>query len=228
MEIQTSSTSLRDRFGLLLRDNRFIIAIEVSLVIILVALHLQSRIIFLLLLGWLSLWLRRNSWKNIGMNQPSNWGRTILAGFGISVIWQLFSIGILVPVLQRLTNTTLDLSQFESLRGNYAMLAIWLTVSWTIAAFGEEMVYRGYILNRLADLFGKSQFGWGTGVIISSVFFGLSHLYQGVAGVVETFVFGTIMACLYLARKRNLWLVIFVHGMNDTIGFLLIFLGLYP
>lgn len=228
MEIQTSSTSWRDRFSVLLRDNRLVIAIEILLVILLVVLPLQSRVVFLLLLGWLSLWLRRSSWKNIGMNQPSNWLRTILAGFGISAIYQLFSIGILVPVLHRLTKTTLDLSQFDSLRGNFAILALWIIVSWTIAAFGEEMAYRGYVLNRLADLFGKNQFGWGIGVIISSVFFGLGHIYQGMVGVVETFVFGTVMACLYIASKRNLWLPIFFHGMNDTIGFLLIFFGLYP
>jgi uncharacterized protein len=228
MEIQTPSPSMRDRFGTVLRDNCFVVAGEVLFVILLAVLRVPSKTIFLFLLGWLSLWLRRNSWKKIGMHPPANWWRTILAGFGISAIYQLFSIGILVPVLHRLTNTNLDLSQFDSLRGNFATLAILLIVSWTIAAFGEEMAYRGYVLNRLADLFGNSQFSWGIGVMISSVLFGLGHIYQGVVGVIETFVFGTVAACLYLASKRNLWLPILFHGMNDTIGILLIFLGLYP
>lgn len=227
MEMNTSSTSLRDRFGLLLRDNRFVIALEVLLVTLLV-LSVRNVLFYLFFLGWLSLWLRRRGWKNIGLNRPANWRRTITAGIGFSLIYQLFSIGILVPLLYRLTNTTLDLSQFDPLRGNFAVLALWLIVSWTIAAFVEEMTYRGYVLNRLADLFGNNKFGWGFGVIISSVFFGLGHMYQGLAGVLETFVFGTVMACLYLADKRNLWLPIIFHGMVDTIGIMLIFLGLYP
>jgi uncharacterized protein len=225
--MKTSSTSLRDRFGLLLRDNRFVIALEVLLVTLLV-LSVRNTLFYLFFLGWLSLWLRRRCWKSIGLSRPVNWRRTIAAGIGFSVLYQLFSIGILVPVLYRLTDTTLDLSQFDPLRGNFAILALWLIVSWTIAAFVEEMTYRGYVLNRLADLFGNNKLGWGFGVIISSVFFGLGHMYQGLAGVLETFVFGTVMACLYLADKRNLWLPIIFHGMVDTIGIMLIFLGLFP
>ena len=228
MKIQTPSPPMRDRFGTVLRDNRFVIAGEVLFLILLAVLRVPSRTIVLFLLGWLSLWLRRDSWKKIGMYPPSNWLRTILTGFGISAIYQLFSIGVLVPALHRLTNTNLDLSQFDSLRGNFTTLAIVLIVSWTIAAFGEEMAYRGYVLNRLADLFGNNQFGWGIGVIISSILFGLGHIYQGVVGVIETFVFGIVAACLYLVSKRNLWLSILFHGMNDTIGILLIFLGFYP
>ena len=53
-------------------------------------------------------------------------------------------------------------------------------------------------------------------------------MYQGVVGVTETFVFGTVAAYPYLVSKRTLWLPILFHGMNETIGILLIFLGLYP
>ena len=205
------------------------IALEVLLVLFLVAVGANSRtILFLLLLGWLSLWLRRIRWRDIGMDRPSHWGRTILAGVGISVVYQLFSISILVTVLQRLTGAELDLSQFEALRGNWTILLVALITSWTLAAFGEEMAYRGYVLNRLADLFGGSRLGWAIGVLVSSAIFGFGHLYQGATGIIETFISGIFLACLYLATKRNLWLPIIVHGMIDTIGFLLIFLGLYP
>jgi membrane protease YdiL (CAAX protease family) len=44
----------------------------------------------------------------------------------------------------------------------------------------------------------------------------------------ETAVSGLIFAILYMASGRNLWLPIITHGMVDTIGFLLIFAGLYP
>jgi len=228
MGIQNPPNSLRNRIGTLLRDNRFAIAIEVLILVVLVLLRVQLITILFLLIGWASLWLRGSGWKLIGMDRPQNWWRTLLIGLGISVVYQLFSIGLLVPLLYQLTNTPLDLSQFDSMRGNFANLIIGLIVSWTLAGFGEEMAYRGYVLNRLADLFGKGQLGWGIGIVVSSVLFGLGHLYQGVVGVIETFVFGTVMAGLYLAGKRNLWLPIFVHGLNDTIGLILIFLGLYP
>ncbi len=71
-------------------------------------------------------------------------------------------------------------------------------------------------------------FPWGIGIIVSSVLFGLAHMYQGVVGVIEAFVFGVVATGLYLASKRNLWPSILFHGMNDAIGVLLIFFGLYP
>jgi membrane protease YdiL (CAAX protease family) len=188
----------------------------------------QSATILLLLAGWLSLRLRRSGWQNVGMSRPVDWRRTLLAGTGIGALYQLFSIGILVPVLYRLTNTPLDLSQFASLRGNLTDLLLWLAISWSLAAFGEEMAYRGYLFNRLVDLLGNNRLGWGIGIVVSALLFGLGHIYQGITGVLETCVFGAVMACLYLATKRNLWLPIIVHGVNDTVGFVLIFSGLYP
>ncbi|MCI0398679.1 MAG: CPBP family intramembrane metalloprotease [Chloroflexi bacterium] len=163
-----------------------------------------------------------------GLRRPASWPRTLLAGIAIAGTYQFFSIGLLVPLLHRLTGAALDLSQFASLRGSLAYLALWPTVSWTLAAFAEEMAYRGYLLNRLADLFGNRRLAWGVGLVVSALFFGLSHIYQGITGVLETFVFGAVMAWLYLVTRRNLWLPIIVHGANDTIGFTLIFFGLYP
>lgn len=220
------STPLRGRLGALLHKP-LVLGAELLLAV-LVVLTLNNAVIYLFLLGWLSLWLRRSGWKPIGLTRPAHWGKTLLAGIGLSLVYQLFSIGLLVPLLHRLTHTTLDLSQFDAVRGSVGNLLVWLVIVWVLAAFGEEMVYRGYLLNRLADLWGQTQFGWGASVLISSLLFGSVHLYQGLAGVVETFVFGMVLAALYTLTKRNLWLPIIFHGMVDTIGFLLIFLGLIP
>jgi len=227
MSDQPESDTLRGRFSALLWNNRWAIAIELLLVILLVA-RVRNVSILLLMIGWLSLLLRRNGWQDVGMSRPLNWRTIILIGIGIGILYQLFSINILVPVLHHLTNTSLDLSNFEALRGSVAQLALWLVISWTFAAFGEEMAYRGYLLNRFADLFGKTNFGWRSGVVASSALFGLAHSYQGVTGVLETFISGVVLSCLYIINKRNLWLPIIVHGMIDTVGFLLIFFNLYP
>ena len=228
METPAVTNSLRDRFGALLRTSRSVILVEVLLLILIMLLRLQSTLILLLLIGWLSLWLRRCGWQAVGLTRPASWSRTFMAALGIGALYQAFSIAILVPGLHRLTGLSLDLSQFAALRGSLSHLALWLAVSWTLAAFGEEIAFRGYALNRLADLFGDTRLGWGLSLGLSAVFFGIGHLHQGVIGVVDNVVFGAVLAGLFLTTRRNLWLPILVHGVNDTIGFLLIYFGLYP
>ncbi|MEW6086589.1 MAG: CPBP family intramembrane glutamic endopeptidase [Chloroflexota bacterium] len=225
--METPTPSLRDRLGALLRNHRAVILVEILLVL-LAALRVRNAIFFLLPAGWLSLWLRRTGWRDIGLKRPADWRKTWLLGISLGVGYQAFSIGILVPVLYRITGEAPDLAQFASLRGNLSLLGVSLIVSWTLAAFGEEMVYRGYLLNRLADLFGRSAAGWGISLCLSALLFGLAHEYQGITGVLETTISACVMAGLYLAAKRNLWLPIIFHGVVDSIGFLLIYLGLYP
>lgn len=193
---------------------------------LLAALRVRNAIFLLLPASWLSLWLRRTGWRGVGLKRPADWRKTWLLGISLGAAYQLFSIGMLDPVLQRLTGEALDLTQFAPLRGNLALLAGSLIVSWTVAAFGEEMFYRGYLLNRLADLFGRSAAGWGVAVCLSALLFGVGHEYQGITGILDTLLFGAVMAGLYLASKRNLWLPIIFHGVYDTLGFLLIYLGL--
>ena len=63
---------------------------------------------------------------------------------------------------------------------------------------------------------------------LSSAIFGAVHLYQGAAGVVATALSGGVFAALYLATGRNLWAGILAHGFMDTVGIVMIYLGIYP
>jgi uncharacterized protein len=65
-------------------------------------------------------------------------------------------------------------------------------------------------------------------VLFSAVLFGVSHISQGLSGVLSNFVGALVYGALYLLAGRNLWVPILVHGLEDTIAFLLIFLGRYP
>jgi membrane protease YdiL (CAAX protease family) len=89
---------------------------------------------------------------------------------------------------------------------------------WTIVAFGEEMVFRGYLMNRIADLVGRSRTGWASALIGSSLIFGLAHGYQGLAGIISTAEVGLLLGILYLISKRNLWINIVCHGAFDSIS----------
>lgn len=230
--MKRSGPHWRGRTRAVLRDNRLVIVAELLVVVALQILHatrvISTPAVYLFIVGWLSLWLRRSGWRHVGLTRPAGWLRTLGIGAVAGVAYQAISIWLVVPVLHRLTGQPLDLSQFASLRGNVTSLIVWLAASWTLAAFGEEMAYRGYVLNRLSDLFGRGRVGWAVGLIGSAILFGFGHAYQGATGILETSLFACVMGGMYLAGGRNLWLPIVAHGVYDTVAFVLIFLGLYP
>jgi membrane protease YdiL (CAAX protease family) len=215
-----------------LLEHRIIIAVELLVVVVLQVLQatrlISAALIYIFVIGWLSLWLRKSSWRQLGLSRPASWLRTIGIGAGVGLVYQAASIWLIAPLLQRITHESVNLSRVTPVINNLPLLIFWLAVTWTTAAFGEEMVYRGYLLNRVADLFTQRRTGWIIGLMISSALFGFGHVYQGITGIFETFLFGCVMAGLYLTGRCNLWLLIIAHGVYDTAAFILIFLGLYP
>ena len=134
---------------------------------------------------------------------------------------------LIAPLVQRLTGEAIDLSIFKDLKGNLLILIVYLVVSWTEAAFIEEMFFRGYLLNRITDVAGRERIGIMIALIGSALVFGVAHAYQGITGVVDTALAGLVLGTVYLLGRRNLWLPILAHGVIDTVGFLLIYTGLY-
>ena len=64
-------------------------------------------------------------------------------------------------------------------------------------------------------------------MIVSSILFGLIHLRTGIGAVLSTGITGAVLAGLYLMSRRSIWAAYIAHGLVDTIGFLLIYSGLY-
>ncbi|PKO12194.1 MAG: hypothetical protein CVU39_25315 [Chloroflexi bacterium HGW-Chloroflexi-10] len=58
-----------------------------------------------------------------------------------------------------------------------------------MAAFGEELANRGYLLNQITDLFRRNRAGWIAAAIGSFLLFGFGHVYQGITGIIDTFSF---------------------------------------
>lgn len=179
-----------------------------------------------LFLIWILVRKQKKNWGEFGLAKPVNWPKTILT----VIIWLVFfqvSIGwILKPWIIRLTGRPLDISEFEILRGNFNALLRGLAVVWTIAAFGEEMVFRGYFLNRIIDLFRSSKIGICFAVLSSSLIFGMGHIYQGVSGLILASIAGVIYSLAFLSSGKNLWVPILVHGLYDTWVFLVLYLGI--
>ena len=209
-------------------------AVELVLGVIIIAAGLLGYIPLsstpvLLVTGAIFLWWRGPGWRGIGLRRQANMWRVVAIGLAVGAADQFFGLYLLEPLIARLTSGPLpDVSAFRTLIGNEALLVFWVAISWTIAAFLEEMVYRGWLTNRIAELWRFSTGGWIASVLLSSALFGIVHLYQGASGMIATGLSGLVFGSVYLATGRNLWASIFAHGFMDTIGFLMIYLGVYP
>jgi uncharacterized protein len=206
-------------------------AIELLLVLLITAGHRVFHIIPvdetypILALGWLSLWLRGVGWKGVGLTRPASWGRTLALGAGVGIFLQVLSEFVTEPLLTAITHQPPDVSELRPLVGNVKLCLLFLVLVWTLAAFGEEMTYRGYVLNRAADLGDRRPWAWAAGLLFVTVLFGFGHSYQGLTGMIDTGIHGLLLGVLYLASGRNLWACVIAHGVTDTVALTLAFLG---
>ena len=184
---------------------------------------------FLLILGWISLRLRRLRWRDVGFARPEGFSRAIAIGALAGLGTELLALFVTEPAIAQLTGSHPDLDEFRPLVGDLGLLALLLALNWTLAAFGEELSHRGYVMNRLADLGHGSRAGWIVALLASSALFGWAHREsQGLAGFLQEGWNGFLLGLLYLAARRNLVVPIVAHGVANTLAFVLIYLGRYP
>jgi membrane protease YdiL (CAAX protease family) len=122
-----------------------------------------------------------------------------------------------------------DLSMFRPLVGNLGLLFALMIPNWILAAFGEELVYRGYLLNRVASLCRGVREQWLLSLLVVSALFGFAHWEsQGMAGMLQEGTAGLLLGLLYLGSGRTLAVPIVAHGVSNTLAFVLIYLDRYP
>ena len=187
-----------------------------------------SRTPFLLLLCWASLRLRRLRWRDIGFARLPRMRRAIAIGIVAGLAIELFAINVTTPWIASLTGMPPDVSDLRDVVGNWRLLLILFVVSWILAAFGEELAFRGYLMNRVADGFGRTRVAWIISLVAVSVFFGIGHGTQGVAGIVQESLSGCWLGVVFLASGRNLTVPIVAHGVSNGLALVLIYLNRYP
>ncbi len=216
-----------------LRASRRLLLLELALVALLFLADWSGRVfvsktLYILVLAWVSLRARQLRWSHVGFARYRSWGRTLLWGLLAGAAMSALELLVTQPLLVRLTGEMPDLHQFQRVTGNVKWFLIAFVISWTLAALGEELVYRGYLMSRVADLFGRTRAAWVTSLLAVSLLFGAAHMDQGITGMIENFINGLLLGGLYLRCQRNLAVPIVAHGITDTVDFLLIFLGKYP
>lgn len=168
---------------------------------------------FILFGRWKELGLLRMhfTWKTLGL--------ALVLAVGLNLVAKLF----LVPLSDYITSTERDLTRFEHLRDNPIAMLKFLPYIWASAAFGEEMIFRGFMLKQFPFIQFNKKLSPYWGLIASSILFGVGHCYQGPAGMVFTGMMGVFLGLVFIRSGFNLLLCMLVHGFFDTIsGFMFV------
>lgn len=187
-----------------------------------------SQTIVLVPFIWVVLRARREAWTTIGFGWPRDLARSVPVGIAAGLLLELFATYVTTPRISAFFGVEPDNSGLAAIQGNLPLLLVFLGLNWTLAAFGEEICFRGFLMKRLAQVFGESRAAWWTGLLLSSVLFGWGHTEQGISGWVQEGLSGFLLGVLFLTCQRNLTVPIVAHGVSNTLAFLLIYAGRYP
>lgn len=156
----------------------------------------------LLVLAWLFLRaLDRRSFRTLGLWFYAGWGRESLVGLGIGT------------ALVTTVVLGMALTQAVGYLGMNSATGLWLGTLRSagfllIAAAFEEIVFRGYLFQRLVDSFGKLG-----AILILSALFGAGHMNNPSANALSmanTVLAGVLLSVAYL-KTRALWMPILLH-----------------
>lgn len=171
-----------------------------------------------LFLLWKSGW----NWAKFGLGQKLS-VRTVGRGLLLAIA-VFFIIEVCISPFLEIYFGSVDLSSIEEIRGDFTSYFILMIIMWVFAAFGEEFLFSGYYMKHLAELLGNTNKSWLISVIILSVYFGVSHNYQGTTGMIAIALSSIIFFFTFYKNRKNLALLVFAHGFYDTIGLTLIYL----
>lgn len=181
---------------------------------------------WLLLIAVLSFRMRVQTWRNVGL-QTDTLKRDIILGTILGIALQLFGTFVQEPFFDWLTGSHQDISQFEGIRQSLGLIIFMIALSWLLAGFGEEMIYRGYLLTRVSEIFGGGRTATIIGLVFSSFIFALAHKYQGISGILDSGFMGIYYGLIYLRSGKRLYVSVFTHGVNNTLGFIFLYLGFF-
>ena len=167
-------------------------------------------------------WKNKWNWAIFGFGKKIN--RKTVGKSLLLTIPLFIGLSIIEPFLQNYFGA-FNLSSVDDIRDDVVNYAILMVIMWVFAAYGEELLFRGYYMQGFAKLFGNTNANWLFSALLISVYFGISHAYQGIAGIIAVTLGGFYFSTVYYTNRDNLAIGALVHGFYDTIGLTLIYLN---
>ena len=167
-------------------------------------------------------WRSGTPWRELGLERPESWWRTLVAGIAFGCALKLLMKAVVMPLLGAPPTN----QAFQFLVGNTGALPEMIYIVLVSAAFGEEVIFRGYAFERLGKLFGSSAPARIAIVLITSAWFAIEHYaFQGLPGVQQAAIVGLVVGTIF-ALTRRLWFLIIAHAAFDLTAVAIIYWNL--
>jgi membrane protease YdiL (CAAX protease family) len=110
-------------------------------------------------------------------------------------------------------------NRFGDLAGNTSQYLMWITIIW-FAGPAEELVFRGFMIGLLREVFGQSWWATALSIVIPAIGFGIGHMYyQGLRGLFVTGGVALMLGILFVLYKRNIWPLAIAHAALNSLMF---------
>ena len=155
---------------------------------------------------------RGGTLSDLGFRRPDRWATVPLWALGILIVFVIAQNVVPLLVAPFFDLPEPDMSRYDAVRGNLAAAVSLALVLPLTAAIPEEILYRGFLIERLTGLFAGARGASALAVLVQALIFGSVHFQWGLGGIVVTAIMGAIWGFAFLLCGRNLWIVIIAHS----------------
>jgi membrane protease YdiL (CAAX protease family) len=167
------------------------------------------------------LWAHRSRtpWREIGLARPRSWIGGLALGLAFGIAFKLAMKALVMPLL----GADPVNQAYHHLAGNRAALPGMLFSIVIGAGFGEEIVWRGWMFERLGRLLGQGTGARAATVVLTAILFGLAHYpEQGLPAVQQGAIVGLAFGAIFAVTGR-LWMLVCAHIAFDLTALALIY-----
>jgi hypothetical protein len=190
-----------------------IFALIIQLLVVVLSIFLGVPFLWYLLVNKLNV---RQMLERIQLRK-ANFDRALL--WGIFAVFGSFALTIIINLIYiRLSGANpQNLSNIPTLLEFFSPASLFVLVA--VQPIGEEIFFRGFLLDKITGLSGPK-----TAILTTAILFGLSHLSYGMAyTTVIAAVLGIIFA-MVVVKTKNLYSSIFAHITINVVSLSLFFI----